>query len=351
MPARPCIACWPSPATRPQVSWPKAWLRSRFLTPALSPSAGQARRRCGIWPLRRQAAPAGAEPPRLSVAFVLGGDLCQQTLAGWPLPPGLDARAAALCCEAGRWSWAWTRTCDLDVSAEAEIVCEGFIETHGVASPSRFAGKRVRVLRSAADAPRVQLTAVTHRANPCLPLEVVGFPHASAARWKGAERLLAAWLQNIVPEAVDLALPACGQGRVAFVALRKAIPQHARQAASAVWGSPPLRHVKLLVLVDAGVNLHAADEVWRQVAAHAIWGETRFSRLARLTPTTMQALQGFGAHLGLDATAKLPGEASQTAWPQAADRGAGKPRPPLARIRAGGELSHRCDKPCSRRTF
>jgi 4-hydroxy-3-polyprenylbenzoate decarboxylase len=93
------------------------------------------------------------------------------------------------------------------------------------------------------------------------------------------------------------------------VAIRKDHAGQARRVAQAVWGLRPLMFTKLLVIVDEGIDVRDAGQVWSAVAVHADLRRDVFSWEGPADPWDPAAAGGpLGCRVAIDATAKLPGE-------------------------------------------
>jgi len=212
------------------------------------------------------------------------------------------------------------RSIDLEVPASAELVLEGYIDTAAplVCAPA-IAGHS-GYYQPAELRPVIQVTAITHRSNPVLPVVVAGTGPAEET-WiaRALERIRVSLIQTQLPEIVDLSLPASGHGRhLLFVSLRKQFPGHARQILHALWGSRLLGLAGTTVVVDHDVNVHDEASVWSAVATAVdpardlvvVEGPTR-------DDAPGSGATGLGTKLGLDATRKLPEERGGRAWPDA----------------------------------
>jgi 4-hydroxy-3-polyprenylbenzoate decarboxylase len=139
--------------------------------------------------------------------------------------------------------------------------------------------------------------------------------------WLGkvTERLFLPFLRLALPEIADLNLPEFGVfHNAAFVSIRKQYPQHARKVMHALWGLGQLMFTKLLVVVDAEVDVQDQDEVLFHLGANCDF--SRDLELARgpaevLDHAVRQPLAV--GKLGLDATRKRPEEGAGREWPEA----------------------------------
>ena len=256
---------------------------------------------------------------QLPVSVALGGDPLLTLAADMPLPPYADPLVFAGFLRGAPVTVARARSVDIHVPANADVVLEGLIDPHepfrtipSVAATTGFHGV-------AADGVLMQVTAVTHRANPIVPQMVPARPPSEASVLaRVAERILLPLVRLGIPELVDLRLPPAGAHRnIAFASVSKTYPQQSRQVMNALWGMRRLSTVKLLVVVDAGVDVQDDDAVWFEVGANAhpgrdvIFSEGPADMLDHATPVV-----GVGHRMGIDATRKLPGEGHTRPWPE-----------------------------------
>ncbi len=112
----------------------------------------------------------------MPLAVVIGGDPAFLLAAAAPLPPGSDVCAVAGLLREKSLDVVACRSVDLDVPAEAEIVLEGFVDPTQppvVAGPLCGPTGHLTLPRPA---PVMQVTTVTHRANPIYAVMVPGRP-------------------------------------------------------------------------------------------------------------------------------------------------------------------------------
>jgi 4-hydroxy-3-polyprenylbenzoate decarboxylase len=126
-------------------------------------------------------------------------------------------------------------------------------------------------------------------------------------------------VQRLVPEVVDWHQPFAGAGRnLLFVSIRKDAPQQARRVLNALWGLGHFGQSKLIVIVDADVNVQREEEVWFAVGSHTHPGR---DYVFNEGPTAMDdhaaLVRGIGHRVGIDATRKLTDEGHPRNWPLA----------------------------------
>ena len=254
----------------------------------------------------------------MPVAIALGGDPAMIYAASAPLPPGVDevvfagwlrgqrrragraaARSTSRCRPRPRSCWRAT-------SIPRERRLEGPFGDHtGYYSLAR-------------DYPVFHLTAVTRRARPIYPTTIVGRP-PQEDYWlgKATERLFLPIIKLMLPEVVDMNMPAEGVfHNLVIVSIRKRYPGHARKVMSALWGMGLMMLAKTIVVVSEHVNVHDLSEVaWRAT------GNIDPRRDLMILEGPMDDLDHaalrhrFGGKLGIDATEKGPLDDVSQPWP------------------------------------
>ncbi|MGE3313560.1 MAG: UbiD family decarboxylase [Planctomycetaceae bacterium] len=261
-----------------------------------------------------------AQGQQMPVAIALGGDPILSYVANVPLPANTDESLLAGFLRGSNIELVKCRSVDLEVPATAEIVIEGVIDTSlpletagPMACPTGFYDEPEEV-------PLVAVTALTHRSNPIFPARIFSSaPSASDDYWisRATEQVFLPFVRLFIPEIVDLHQPRAGVSRnLAFVSIRKEYPQQARKVMHALWSLPAFMVSKILVVVDADIDVRDAEQVWFRAGANAhpgrdvvmCEGPTHFSDHAA-------PVRGLGHKMGIDATRKLPGEGHSRSWP------------------------------------
>ena len=269
------------------------------------------------WQLVQNAAKTGQQ---LSMAIALGGDPVLTFAAGAPLPPFVDPLVFAGFLRRQNVSVIPGRSVEIQVPADAEIILEGmtdpkraFDEASTIATPTGYYDHREHAVR-------VTITAITHRANPILPVMIPAAP-PSEDGWlaHAAEQIFLPLVKLTVPELVNLRLPESGDHRnIAFASIRKSWPQQARKVMNALWGIDRLSNVKLLVVVDEHVDIFNDDTVWSAVGANSHPGrDTIFSEGPADMLDHAAPVRGVGHRMGIDATSKSAEEGHARLWPDA----------------------------------
>jgi 4-hydroxy-3-polyprenylbenzoate decarboxylase len=226
----------------------------------------------------------------MPLAVVVGGDPASVIAAHLELPPGIDCDHLTGLLRGRALDLVKCRTHAIEVPADAELIIEGYFDPE---TPDATIAGNIH-------APVMHVAAVTHRSHPILWTSIDTAEHGEpAALLKVRERVLLPALRTIAPGVVDLHLPALGGlHNYAFVSVTQSYPHQARQIASALWGSPSLRFIKYLVLVDAHVNVRQVRSVLAEIGAHAHPERDFFTYDGPLANTAI------GRHIGIDATRK-----------------------------------------------
>ena len=147
---------------------------------------------------------------RMDVAVALGGDPATIWTGSAPLPPDLDEMIAAGFLRGEGVSLAKARTSELLIPAEAEIVLEGYVRLDEQRSEGPF-GDHTGYYSMPDDYPVFHVTCITHRQRPIYPATIVGRPPMEDY-WMGkvTERMFLPLIKTILPEVVDMNMPAEG---------------------------------------------------------------------------------------------------------------------------------------------
>lgn len=251
----------------------------------------------------------------LQVAISLGGDPVQLIAAS--LPSLADVRLWTGILRNSPVEQVRCRSNELEVPAGSEIVIEGYIDcaSSRSAEPLTVARSNGRYVRR--QFPLIQVSAITHRANPVLPA-MIAAPVPSEESWIGlaVDRLLLPLVKRLLPEIVDLHQPFGSANRnLLFVSIRKTADHQARRVMHALWGLDFLGMTKMIVVVDSDLHLRQEDQVWMAVGTNACPsrdflmadGQARDDDYTPLSPS-------LSSRVGIDATRKLESERGEP-WP------------------------------------
>lgn len=257
-------------------------------------------------------------PERIPVAIALGGDPAVTYAASAPLPPGVDEIVFAGWLRGSGVEMVKCRTVDLEVPAQAEIVLEGWVDPRERRREGPF-GDHTGYYSIARDYPVFHLTALTRRARPIYPTIIVGRP-PQEDYWlgKATERLFLPIIRMMLPEVVDMNMPAEGVfHNLVIVSIKKRYPGQARKVMTALWGMGLMALAKTIVVVSDHVHVHDLSEVaWRAS------GNIDPRRDLMVIEGPMDDLDHaalrhrFGGKLGVDATEKGPLDDVVQPWPE-----------------------------------
>src|SRR5436309_1189372 len=285
----------------------------RVMTDATEP-----RRTHGTPPTEGPGSGDPAPTDRMPVAIALGGDPALIYAASAPLPPAVDEVVFAGWLRGSGVEMVACRTIDLEVPAQAEIVLEGYVDPRERRLEGPF-GDHTGYYSLAREYPVFHLTAITRRARPIYPTTIVGRP-PEEDYWlgKATERLFVPIIRLLLPEVVDVNMPAEGIfHNLVIVSIQKRYPGHARKVMTALWGMGLMMLAKTIVVVSAHVNVHDLSEVaWRAT------GNIDPKRDLVILDGPMDDLDHaalrhrFGGKLGVDATEKGALDDIVQPWPE-----------------------------------
>lgn len=254
---------------------------------------------------------------RIEVAVAIGGDPAVTYAATAPLPPGIDEIVFAGFLRHKSVELVKCETVDIEVPAHSEIILEGYVKTEELRREGPF-GDHTGYYSLADDYPVFHLTCVTHRKNPIYPATVVGKPPMEDCFLaKASERIFLPFLQLQLPEIVDINLPLEGVfHNCAVISIKKSYPQQAKKVMHAVWGMGQMMFTKMIIVVDAHVNIQDMKEVWWRV-----FNNIDARRDVVMVDGPLDALDhsspqaNWGTKLGIDATKTWPEEGNPRQWP------------------------------------
>ncbi len=255
----------------------------------------------------------------MPLAIVLGGNSVLPYAATCPLPPGISELLFAGFLNGSGIELVPCKTIPLEVPTTAEWVIEGWVDPHETLWEGPF-GDHTGFYSWADRYPKFTVSAVTHRQHPVFPATVVGKPpQEDYYLGKATERIFLPLLRMILPDIIDYHLPQFGAfHNCAFVKIKKQYPFHARRVMHGIWGAGQMSLTKLIVVVDHQVNVHDEQDVLFHLCANI--DPSRDLELVRGPLDILDhasVAYGGGGKLGIDATAKWPGEGTVRDWPEA----------------------------------
>ena len=254
---------------------------------------------------------------RVEVAVALGGDPATIWTGSAPLPPDMDEMMIAGFIREEGVELVKAKTVDLEVPAHAEMIIEGYVTPGDEALEGPF-GDHTGYYSLADTYPVFHVTAITHRREPIYPTIIVGRPPMEDYfMGKVTERVFLPIMQTVLPEIVDINMPAEGVfHNLVLVSIKKEFPGHAQKVMYGLWGLGLMSLAKAIIVVDHYVDVHDLSEVtWRvtnniDAARDIITVQGPVDDLDHASPTPK-----FGSKVGIDATAKGPGEGNPREWP------------------------------------
>lgn len=252
---------------------------------------------------------------RMPVAVVLGGDPAYTYCATAPLPENVDEYLLAGFLRKKRVELVKCLSCDLEVPADADIIIEGYVDPSEELVLEGPFGDHTGYYSLADYYPRFHVTCITHRKDAVYPTTIVGIPPQEDA-WigKATERIFLTPIRlSMLPEVKDMCMPVEGVfHNIVIVSIHKTFPGQAAKVMNSLWGAGQMMFNKVLVVVDAGVDINNTEAVLKAIAEHTDPVEDIV-----LTKGPVDVLDhsssrfAIGSKLGIDATAKIAGEGSR----------------------------------------
>ncbi|MEK6775927.1 MAG: menaquinone biosynthesis decarboxylase [bacterium] len=261
---------------------------------------------------------SGRRHERLPVAVALGADPAVIYSATAPLPDEFDEMLFAGFLRGEPVEMVSCETVDLVVPAHAEIILEGYVDPGESRVEGPF-GDHTGYYSLSEPYPVFHITCITRRKNPLYPTTIVGKPPMEDCYLgKATERIFLPLLRKQLPEVVDMNLPLEGIfHNMVFISIDKRYPGHARKVMHSIWGTGQMMFTKMIVVVDAHVNVQNTSEVLWRLGNNVDWKrdvevvEGPLDALDHASP-----LPKYGAKIGIDATKKWPTEGHTREWPE-----------------------------------
>ncbi len=254
---------------------------------------------------------------RLEVAVAIGTDPVLTYAATAPLPKDIDEMVFAGYLRQKSVELVKCKTVDVEVPATSEIVLEGYVKIDELRREGPF-GDHTGYYSLADDYPVFHITAITHRHNPIYAATIVGKPPMEDCYIAQAtERLFLPFLQQLFPEIVDIHCPLEGVfHNCMMLSIKKSYPQQAKKIMHAIWGMGQAMFTKMLIVVDAHVDVQDEHEVWWRVFNNidarrdVVLVDGPLDVLDHASP-----MANWGTKMGIDATKKWPEEGQKRTWP------------------------------------
>ena len=249
------------------------------------------------------------------IAVALGADPATTLAAVTPIPDTLSEYAFAGLLRGGRTEVARAIGSDLQVPANAEVVLEGAIHPGDEAPEGPF-GDHTGYYNEVETFPVFTIDRITHRRDPIYHSTYTGRPPDEPAVLGAAmNELFIPLLRRQLPEIRDFYLPPEGCSyRIGLVSMEKQYPGHAKRVMFGLWSVlRQFMYTKIVIVADEDVDVRS----WKDVA----WAlstrvdPARDVTLVENTPIDYldfaSPVAGLGSKMGIDATAKWPGETAR----------------------------------------
>jgi 4-hydroxy-3-polyprenylbenzoate decarboxylase len=238
---------------------------------------------------------------RMPVAVAVGGDPAVIYAASVPLPQTVYEMHLAGFLRREPVRLVKCLTSSLMIPAEAELVLEGHLEPGEEERGGAF-GNHTGFYVASHDVPVMRVDCITRRRDMIYPATVVGRPPMEDCYMaKATERLLLPMIRLELPEITDINLPLEGIFHgCAIVALDKSHPGHPREVIEALWARGWFGDARLLVVVDADLDVYDLSLIAWKVLNIVDW------RRDLVVSATGREKVPLG-RLALDATRKVNG--------------------------------------------
>jgi 4-hydroxy-3-polyprenylbenzoate decarboxylase len=256
------------------------------------------------------------------VAVALGADPATMLGAVTPVPDTLSEYQFAGLLRGARTEIVKCLSHDLQVPASAEIVLEGHIhpdssDASGFESAREGPfGDHTGYYNEVERFPVLTIERMTMRRQPIYHSTYTGKPPDEPAILGVAlNEVFVPLLQKQFPEIADFYLPPEGCSyRVAIVSLRKQYPGHAKRVMFGVWSFlRQFMYTKFVIVTDDDIDIRQWKEVVWAISTRV--DPARDTLIVENTPIDYldfaSPIAGLGAKMGIDATAKWPGETSR----------------------------------------
>jgi 4-hydroxy-3-polyprenylbenzoate decarboxylase len=235
--------------------------------------------------------------------------------ASVPLPENIDEMQLAGFLRQEPVQLVRCRTSCLMVPANSELVLEGYLEPGEEGRGGAF-GNHTGYYAAPQNVPVMHVTCVTRRSDMIYPATVVGRPPMEDCYLaKATERLLLPMIRLDLPEIVDINLPLEGIFHgCAMVALEKRHSGHPREVIEALWSKGWLTDSRLLVAVDADMDVHDLSLIAWKVLNIVDWQRDLVVSETRRDTVLL-------GRLAIDATRKMNDAGEAGEWQKEIGRG------------------------------
>ena len=249
---------------------------------------------------------------RMPVAVALGGDPVYTYCATAPLPENIDEYMLAGFLRKKKVELVKCLTSEIEVPSDADFIIEGYVDPAEDLILEGPFGDHTGFYSLADYYPKFHVTCITHRKDAVYPTTIVGIP-PQEDKWlgKATERIFLPLIKlSMLPEILDMVMPDEGVfHNIVLVKIRKTYPGQAQKVMNSLWGAGQMMFNKILIVTDADIDLNDSKAVAELICAkvHPV-EDIIFNRGPVDVLDHSSSRFALGSKLGIDVTAKLPGE-------------------------------------------
>ncbi len=249
---------------------------------------------------------------RMPVAVALGGDPVYTYCATAPLPENIDEYMLAGFLRKKKVELVKCLTSEIEVPSDADFIIEGYVDPAEDLILEGPFGDHTGFYSLADYYPKFHVTCITHRKDAVYPTTIVGIP-PQEDKWlgKATERIFLPLIKlSMLPEILDMVMPDEGVfHNIVLVKIRKTYPGQAQKVMNSLWGAGQMMFNKILIVTDADIDLNDSKAVAELICAkvHPV-DDIIFNRGPVDVLDHSSSRFALGSKLGIDVTAKLPGE-------------------------------------------
>lgn len=249
---------------------------------------------------------------KMPVAVALGGDPAHTFSATAPLPDNIDEFMLSGFLRKKHVELVKCITNDIEVPADADFIIEGYVDPSEELIYEGPFGDHTGFYSLADYYPKFHVTCITHRKKAIYPATIVGIPPMEDAYIaKATERIFLTPIKlTMVPEMVDYDIPIAGVAHnLAIVSIKKTYPGQAQKVINTMWGAGQMMFNKILIVVDATVDVHDYIAVAQAIAFHTTPAQDIVFSKGPLDVLDHAASKlALGGKMGIDATVKFEEE-------------------------------------------
>ena len=254
----------------------------------------------------------------MPAAIAVGSDPAVIYAATAPLPESIDEMLFAGFLRREPVEMVKCITSDIEVPANSELVIEGYLRPGEQRLEGPF-GDHTGFYSAADYYPVFHVTCITHRKDMIYPATIVGKPPMEDCYMgKATERIFLPLLRLDFSQIRDINLPMEGVfHNAALISIKKSYPGHAKKIIHGLWGKGQMMFSKLLIIVDADVDVQNISYTAWRVLNNVDW--KRDVVIAEGPVDDLDHASSwprYGSKMGIDATRKTREEGMMRDWPE-----------------------------------